>query len=180
MTTRACILLVWAACVLAPAVRAAEPATPANARQRYDVLVERNMFTGPQRAKQQEEAPPPERFVVLTGIVRQDGEYIAFFEDRARKTVSRARLGDTVLAGRITGFGADSVEYSRGESAITVKLGQNLEGGQAGSSAPTAAAPAASPGAAAAGSSTGTGAAAGSAGDMLEQLRQRRLKELGK
>jgi hypothetical protein len=151
---------------------------------KYDVLVEHSIFTGGRGAPGQagdEAQPPPERFLVLAGIVRQDGDYIAFLEDTKKKAVIKVRAGDAVLDGRISKVALDAVDYAKGDSTVTLKPGQNLEGGQG---SPTPQANAAAPGAAAGGGAASqaapdTPSSSAPANDMVERLKQKRLKELG-
>lgn len=143
----------------------------------YQVLVERNMFSrvrGPRASRPeqpvQREAPPPERFIFLRGIVRRDGETIAVLEDMSGGRIMRVRSGDTVLDGRVGQVTLDEITYLDAEGKeVTVPLGRNLETGSVVPSAgePEAGAPA--------GSETDEGEASG----ILERLRQRRMRELG-
>jgi hypothetical protein len=186
MTVRACIWLLAATSILGPIAFAADQPAADTSRQKYDVLVERNMFSR-QRGNARrlrpgpEVVPPPERFLVLTGIVRQNGEYLAFIEDTKKGTVTRARAGDAVLDGQVSSVALDAIEYKKENSTVTVKLGQNLEGGDR-SSAPSnnATATGTSGGAGTAPEAApNSGSASAPAGDIVEQLRQRRQKELG-
>jgi hypothetical protein len=124
--------------------------------------------------------PPPERFVILAGLVRQNGEYVAFLEDTKKGTVTRARAGDAVLDGRILSVALDAMEYAKEGGTVTVKLGQNLEGGDRSSAPSNNAAATGAAGSTGAASETApnSGPASAPAGDIVEQLKQRRQKEL--
>ncbi|HPP13113.1 MAG TPA: hypothetical protein PKW42_10315 [bacterium] len=126
--------------------------------------------------------PPsdPAQNIVLTGIVRHGQEYLAFFEDRSQGRVLRRKTGDQLLQGRIKEITLDFVEYAVNETTIKVEIGKTLTnttpvvtaraiGSVVSSSVPsTLAVPASGPAAAPVQTST-----------LLEQLRRRRLQELG-
>ena len=143
----------------------------------YEVLVERNMFSrvrGPRAARPEErvqrEAPPPERFIFLRGIVRRDGESTAVLEDMSTGRIMQVRSGDPVLEGRIGEVTLDEITYLGTDgNEVTVPLGRNLE---AGSVVPSAGEPEA-------GAPAARETDEGEASDILERLRQRRMRELG-
>ena len=147
--------------------------------ERYEVLVKRNIFSRergrpdpPVRGAVSTAPPPPERYLLLRGVLKQGEEWTAILEDARTGSVTKAHVGDGVLEGRVTGITMDSIDYEKDGRAAHVALGQNLEGGGSARTAGATSAPAAG---AAAGAATGT---AGQA-DILEQLRQRRQRELG-
>jgi len=144
----------------------------------YEVLVERNIFSrvrGPELARSEEpvrrEAPPPERFVFLRGIVRREGEFVAVLEDMISDRTMRLRPGEALLDGRVSHVTLDGITYvDADDTELTVAIGENLEKGSAAATAtepPDEAASTAEPD-------------EGEASDMLERLRQRRMRELGK
>jgi hypothetical protein len=180
------IWLLAAICIAGPVVSAADQSGADTSRQKFDVLVERNMFSRQRGAASksrsgQEVVPPPEHFVVLTGLVRQNGEYFAFLEDSKKGTVTRVHAGDAVLDGRVSSVALDAIEYTKESGTLKVKLGQNLEGGDRPLAPPSnAAATGASGGAGVAPQAApSSGQASAPAGDIVEQMRQRRQKELG-
>jgi len=186
MTVRICTWLLAAICMAGPVVSAADQSGADASRQKYDVLVERNMFSRQRGAARksrsaQEVVPPPEHFMVLTGLVRQNGEYFAFLEDSKKGTVTRVHAGEAVLGGRVSSVALDAIEYTKESGTVKVKLGQNLEGGDRPSAPPSnATATGTSEGAGnAPQAAPNSGPATAPAGDIVEQLKQRRQKELG-
>jgi hypothetical protein len=166
--------------VLLPALAAAAspPAGPPTARpaqwEKYRVLSERNIFLR-NRAK-----PPSSRFapsaaaaaaarsghdrVVLTGIIQQGGDYVAFLEDTRTGKTSMVQVGDPVAAGRLAAITLDAVEYACDGNTTRIPIGCNLTGTVASlpkpaTAASATAAPAPTP--AAATQATATSAAAG-------------------
>ncbi|HOL68057.1 MAG TPA: hypothetical protein PKX93_11435 [bacterium] len=157
--------------------------------QHYEILYQRNIFL-PQRSKPlppttfrsilKEPPSDPAQNIVLTGIVRHGQEYLAFFEDRSQGRVLRRKTGDQLLQGKIKEITLDFVEYAINETTVKVEIGKTLAnttpvasaraiGSAVSSLVPsTLAAPASSPAAAPVDTST-----------LLEQLRRRRLQELG-
>ncbi|MGD2174292.1 MAG: hypothetical protein PVJ27_02730 [Candidatus Brocadiaceae bacterium] len=173
-TAMLALLLLWGPAALFPA----RPGPDHRPWGDYEVLVERNIFSrvrGPELTRPDQalrrEAPPPERFVFLRGIVRRDGEFIAVLEDMGSGRTMRVRPGDAVLDGRVAGVTLDGIIYvGAGEEEISVSVGTNLEkvspeASATGLESATPAAPA--------GDSDGD-----EAQDVLERLRQRRLREL--
>ncbi len=175
----------WALCVLAGLVGPAAAAASVEHKpwEDYEVLVRRNMFSRQRSPRSVEgpvrpevvtvEAPSPERYVLLRGVVRSGDEFIAFLEDMRTGEVIRARAGDEVVRGRVAEVTLDGVRYVREDTETEVPIGENLEKSNV------------SPAAQAAGEATGSGEQAivapetGPAADLLERLRQRRQEELG-
>ena len=144
----------------------AAAAGEANPWEHYEILIERNMFSRsrgqrsqPEEAEVVRAAPSPERFVLLRGVLRQGGEFIAVLEDMRSGGLIRARVGDEVVRGRVERITLDGI-------------GANLE------ASGTAASAAAGEGAAGEELETTT-LPAGSAADIVEQMRQRRQREQG-
>ncbi|MHC4355743.1 MAG: hypothetical protein ACYS0H_23840 [Planctomycetota bacterium] len=115
--------------------------SPADSWGTYRIVVERNMFSrqrGPRitrRRRQVPVAPPapdPESYVVLKGIVQEDGTFIAFLEDTQSGQVLRVRQGDSVVRGKIKALTLDSIEYEFEDKITTVTMGLNLQGGRDG------------------------------------------------
>lgn len=167
--------------------RAAEPekaAEPKAASDRYEVLTERNIFlrdrrrrnTGPKAAP---EAPPPERTTVLTGIVHQGTEYVAFLEDRKTNATTKVRVGDALLEGRVEQITLDYIEYAKNDKTIKVEVGKSLEGAEPESASSAVEAGSAVGGTASEASPKPAGSTDGGDGGVLERLRQRRLAESG-
>ena len=113
---------------------------PAHSWDLYKIVVERNMFSrqrGPRIIRQRQQrtvptlppAPDPESYVVLKGIVQEDGEFIAFLEDTQSGQILRVRQGDSVVRGKIKSLSLDSIEYEFEDKTTTVTMGLNLQGG---------------------------------------------------
>ena len=190
MTRRRFGIGLAALCVLgvtAPAGGADAPASQP-AWETYRVLVERNIFSRsrarrlPFRAPLAPQATPrPEALVVLTGIVLQGDERVAFLEDTMTGATVKVRAGDQVAAGRLKNITLDYVEYEIGGRTEKIRIGRSLR------RAPPASMPARAPYAAASRPTKAPAAAVSappttgksSAEAILERLRQRRQKELG-
>ena len=152
---------------------------------RYEVILERNMFSrqrGFARQRRDEPGqvaavPNPESYLLLKGVVQENGQFIAFLEDTRSNSVLRLQTGAQVARGVIKSLTLDSIEYAFGERTITVRIGQDLEGGFGAvtmtelmeySDSPTGASPDAT-----------TEAPTGEEADILKQLMERRKQELG-
>ena len=179
---------VLAAALLAGSVAYAlgdDQGNPQDAWQRYQVLIERNIFSrrrgrAPERPLRAAPLPPPrpERYIVLTGVVEQGEQHIAFLEDIRAATVIKVQIGDSVLQGQVKKITLDGIEYAKDGSIAAIEIGQNLEGDGGTTMSATGAEPA--------GAETGTTASAlapaGGAAEaaVLEEMRKRRQKELGR
>lgn len=105
---------------------------------RYQVILQRNIFSrqrSPLRQRRAAQARPvvtrnPESYLLLKGIVQEDGTFIAFVEDTQGNRVLRLREGDSVARGTVKNFTLDSIEYQLEDKTINVMLGRDLEGGQ--------------------------------------------------
>jgi len=167
---------------------AAQPGGASALWDDYKVVVERNIFSR-DRGRVREgaptaspQAPPrPERYIVLTGIVRQGKQLIAFLEDVRTGATTRARIGDALAQGRLTNITLDCVQYESNGETAEIGIGENLEGG---ASTPMISQEffeaAGAAGAAAAPTSEGEAAATTDEAAILERLRQKRERELGK
>ena len=169
-----------------------QPAPDAEPRERYRVLVERNIFSRSRRAPQ---GPPPpvstrpaavvvddaDKYLVLTGASKGDGE-IAFIEDTRTGQTTRVRTGDAVGKGKIVTITLRHIEYEREGQIGKIEIGSNLAG-SAGSAMPAATGPSTQPAEAADGADPATdearppGAAPGGANAVLEQMRRRRQQQ---
>ncbi len=117
------------------------PTDPSASWDKYKIVIERNIFSrqrGPrvERTRRQAPAAPPapdpESYVVLKGIVQEDGAFIAFLEDTQTGQVLRVREGDSVVRGKIKSLTLDSLEYEFEDRTMTVTMGLNLQGGREG------------------------------------------------
>jgi hypothetical protein len=161
----------------------------------FNLLVSRSVFVhGPQRIFEGPEVPPttqpgnssfqpsrPERTLLFNGSTRTEGEWVAFIEDTVASRVLKLKVGEPIARGKVTAITLSSLNYDANGKSTLVAIGQNLDGESAAPSSTQpslAGAPSTGPG----GSQGGPGASPGLSGpanDMLERLRQKRLKELG-
>ena len=176
--------------------------------EKYKVIVERNIFLR-QRSNYSHrpefthttEMPMarPRSPIVLTGIIRQGSEHIAFLENTSTGVTLRVAAGSTYADGRVTRIELDHIEYEKDDQTVTVSIGSNLQGEPAagpatfgertdllqgestalpGEASGETSSTSAQPGPA---SPAVTQPPAGATSDetsILERLRQRRLKEL--
>ena len=149
-----------AAATPAPATQAAPPApsqqqsppTPPPPRResysdRYSILTQRNIFlkdrsrggsrngstTGPTTSSaSQPQRRSPEETLLLRGIVIEEGEVRAYFEDIVNSRIVRVGQGDTIARGRIASIDLDLVEYEptagAGAKRTFVVVGHDLTG----------------------------------------------------
>ena len=178
--------------------------------EKYRVIVERNIFL---RQRSSYSSRPefthmpampvdsPESCVVLTGIVRQGSEYIAFLENTRTGVTLRVAADSPYADGRVARIELDHIEYEKDDQTVKIAVGSNLRGESAaapassfgertdllrdegttpsGEASAESANASAQPGAA--GPAVTVPTAAGAPSDeasILERLRQRRLKEL--
>ena len=181
MTLRSSIR--WAALPFLAALAAAafaQGTKPSNPSwETYQILVTNNMFLRDRSAAirpspEMQTPPSPQKSTVLTGIVRQGQEYIAFLEDTQTHATAKVRAGEPVCQGRLTSIAMHYVDYEKDGATTRIEIGKNLEGAAADllPLAASQATPSATVGA--------PSGAPGSAADILERLRQKRLKEIGK
>lgn len=157
--------------------------------QRYEVLVQRNMFTRRSAARpaasnnRQAEAPPPPvapgRYWIFAGTALTAGDRIAFLEDTRNSTTIRARVNDDTAAGRIVRIASDELHLEVGGRISRISLGATLAGAEP--AALGSAAPVASP----SGPDVPTSGASGASGggsetDILQRMRARRMQELAR
>lgn len=151
----------------------------------YEVLIENNMFSrdrGRPEATAADpvvrEAPSPERYVLLRGVVNNGDEFVAFLEDMRSGEMIRARSGDEIVRGRVADITLDGIVYERGDARAEVAIGQNLEKGAGAPPPPTPGAPDGDAGEASDDEQPPPAPSTG-ADDILERLRQKRRRELG-
>jgi len=120
----------------APAIRSTAPSNAAvTGWDSYRVLSDRNMFVRnrgrPQRVRSaMRVAPPdnPDERLVLTGIIQQGGQYVAFFEDTRTRKTTTVEAGDSVGRGRLTAIAMDAVQYTCDGAAAQITVGSSLTG----------------------------------------------------
>jgi len=143
-----------------------QPAAPAPAQK-------------PEPTKRQDEGPNPERFVVLRGIVFQDGRFIAFIEDTLTRETTKARIGDSVAQGRLKNITLDYVEYESYGRTVKVAVSDNFARAETASKDASKPPPAAGTTQASDTTTSRPGTGVKKEGlSVLERLRQRRQREL--
>lgn len=116
--------------------------------------------------------PRATEVTILTGVLQTDpadpgpDTYIAVVEDAQTNKRQALHLGDALDGGHVADMTLDYIDFELAGRRQRVRIGQNLEGATA--AVPVTTAPAAE------GSATG---AAPTAAELLERLRQRRLRE---
>lgn len=166
-------------------------------KDRYGLIAERDIFakdrrrpySRPSDSSSSRPSNPsftqrsPEQSLVLTGIVIEEGEWRAYFENLSAGSIIKARVGDPMARGHITDMQIDAVEYTQGLQSTWVEIGRDLTGVR------VVAAPVTVPGseATAGGSATqpsgtaATGLDPNEPGiDIVERMRRRRLQQGGK
>ena len=108
--------------------------------------------------------------MLLRGVVRRGNEYVAVIEDMRNGSVLNLKSGDAVLDGRLEEVNLSGVAYVRNDTRLELGIGDNLEKSGSSTSSTTTSAGA---------SSSGKATTSQRQSDVLERLRQRRLKELG-
>jgi len=173
---------------------------------KYRILLTNNIFVRDRARYAPREPGPigppltPEEATALRGVVRQgegaNAAYFVFLEDVRTQETTKMRVGDPVCAGKFVNPTLDSVEYLKNGVTKRIEIGENLTGARAVTPAPQAAQPDAANGPGSAedigGSVTlqpltrGAGPTPASTAPPLspekvaEQMRLKRLKELGK
>lgn len=145
----------------------------------YQILVRRNIFSRNRGATRLPSGPatpatppPPEHFVLLRGTVKQGEEFTAVFENMRSGEVLRRKAGEALLDGTVERVENGKVIYSRGEENVVVGMGENLE--KSGTSQETLLSTGGTT------NPSSSVSAPASQAEMLERLKQRRLKELGR
>lgn len=117
-----------------PSVKS-DPARQEGSWDRYRILTERNVFRRDRRVYREPTTRPSQSYtydsdstVVLTGIARSDGQFVAFFEDTRTGAVSRVGLGEDVGKGRAVAISLDHVKYDHGGKVSRVPIGLSLAG----------------------------------------------------
>jgi hypothetical protein len=119
---------------------AAPASASASSANRYDVLVENNIFLKDRRsagrpttdASTRPVARPstPEQSVYLTGVIFEDGAFRAYFENQAEGApVLRVSVGDAIARGRVVEIAIDSLAYASTDGRLQwVEIGNDLTG----------------------------------------------------
>jgi len=186
-----------------PSARTPAPSARGPSYDDYRLISERNIFsrdrTSRTRTYTRSEptsrpappAPPPappaspgDTVWVLAGVALHREAQVAFLENLQTGEVLRLSPGSAAASGTIASICLDSVEYSRGATTRTIRVGENLAGEVPTSFtvARSSLAPASPSSGAASSSSTTQPATTSDPGvnSILERLRQRRLQEMQK
>lgn len=105
----------------------------------YGVVVQNNVFLRQRGAVESNRpsstsrpsVPPrsPEQSLMLTGVVFEDGEYRAYFEDLSAGSVLRVLTGDAIARGIVADIALNAVAYRAADGKIQwVDVGQDLTG----------------------------------------------------
>lgn len=120
-----------------------QPSRRESFSERYGVISERNIFLRDRSRRSFGRGEPSsrpasfsaprqaEQMYVLTGVVLEEGEFRAYFENIDNGSVLRVRVGDSIARGVVSQIGIDAVEYEHGGQFIWVDVGHNLIGAQA-------------------------------------------------
>ena len=177
--------------VLEPAIGLGQEApAPRDPWAKYELILERNMFSRQRGARHQEDVggprravavPNPESYFRLKGIVQEDGRFIAFIEDMRSNSVLKLHAGDSVARGAIKTLTLDTIEYQLADQITTVQLGNDLEDGQgAVTMTELMQFSETSAGVPEAGSGESAATPTEDAADILKQLMERRKSQLGR
>jgi hypothetical protein len=106
-------------------------------RERYAILAERNIFLKERRRPGSNDGPPrfdgpreprPEQTFALTGIVEEEGQFRAYFENLRNPSFTRVSLGDPIARGKVTAIALDAVEYEQDGQRRWIEIGHDLTG----------------------------------------------------
>jgi hypothetical protein len=133
--------------VIAPPAAPAAPRGPVPAGfEAYRVLSDRNMFlrtrgrpAAPVRYTPRV-APPenPDERIVLTGILEQGDQCVAFFEDSRSRKTTEVQVGSLVGRGHVAAITFDTVEYAYNGTTKKITVGTSLTGATIALSRPAA------------------------------------------
>jgi hypothetical protein len=134
--------------MLAATAMAEQPAAstaiaPTDSYEKYRAVTERNIFLKNRTRAVEErthEAPASERTtpapepgsdeacLVLTGVVSQGDDWVAFIEDTRTGQTTRMRAGRTLGGGTLASIAITGIDYYREGDHKAVAVGQNLAG----------------------------------------------------
>jgi hypothetical protein len=138
-TTAFCLLVLLPAAALAAPPPAAAPSPQPGSWESYRVLSERNLFTrdrsrhASSRRSSSVAAPSApvstgDSSIVLTGIIQQGEDCVAFFEDTRTGKTTAVQTGATVGKGRLTLITQDIVHYACDGDLRRIEIGSTLAG----------------------------------------------------
>ncbi|HEX8339927.1 MAG TPA: hypothetical protein VF624_03365 [Tepidisphaeraceae bacterium] len=112
---------------------------------RYGVIAQRNIFLRDRvrprdnsrentTTRSTQPAPlTPEQAFVLRGIVLEEGDLRAYFEDKRTGAVTRIATGATLAEGRVAEIGIDAVRFQNDGALTWVEIGHDLTGSRSAS-----------------------------------------------
>ena len=179
-----CLTIVAGGLLAAESRSSSRSRSPETYREQYGVISDRNIFLRNRyrppttRPSYTPSGPPrlPEQSFVLRGVVLEDGERRAYFEDARRETL-KLRTGDAIARGKIAEIDLNAVLYEGPDQQVWVLVGSDLTS--------RSLAPGAAPIAAADGASTQPSGAASIDPDnpnlsLAERMKLRRMKEMNR
>lgn len=118
-----------------------QPSRRESFSERYGVISERNIFLrdrsrrsfGRGDPSSRPPSPPPrqaEQMYVLTGVVLEEGEFRAYFENVENNSVLKLRVGDSIARGVVSQIEIDAIEYEQAGQLTWIDVGRNLVGAQ--------------------------------------------------
>lgn len=87
-------------------------------------------FSGPSQVPVRE--LKEESYLVLRGIIKKDGRFVAFVEDNRTNRIKKVLKNDEIGNGKISDITIDFISYKLEDNTIKVKTGMSLEGQAAG------------------------------------------------
>lgn len=154
------------------------PEHKARIEDQYKLLLDRSIFSkermrGPRppntRPSSGSSKREPQVVTVFTGVMVQDGEFVAFFENRQSGEGLAVHEGESLAGGKVSEISLDWLKYvsSTGQSR-EIRIGQNLTG----EAPPTDLAPIEA-------TSAPTSSVESPNDSAAEKMRKRRMRELG-
>lgn len=128
-----CLTLVAGGLMAADYRSRSRTSAPESYREQYGVVSDRNIFLRNRyrppttRPSYTPSGPPrvPEQSFVLRGVVLEDGERRAYFEDARRDTL-KLRTGDPIARGKIAEIDLNAVLYEGPDQQVWVLVGSDL------------------------------------------------------
>jgi len=104
----------------------------------YRILLDRNIFrrdrraapayTGAATQPHQKDTYDSDRSIVLTGVAKRHGKFVAFLEDTQTNMITKAHVGEAVGEGKVLEITLDDIQYWRDGAAIRIGIGCSLTG----------------------------------------------------
>lgn len=114
----------------------------------YVVISERNIFlrdrprprgnSGPTTRRADDRTPlTPEQSFALRGVVFEEDQYLAYFENIPEASVQQVSIGGELAGQRIVDIDMDAVELEKDGNTFWIEVGQDLTGNRAQSARPS-------------------------------------------